>query len=206
MKFWNVTTRIVGFGPISWGRYLDDAPAGGKQTLKWDQDNCHRKFHANDEGQLQVPVIALKHAVTEAAKFDGRTIPGGGKKTYTKIFAQAATPVQARAFLADEKGKPYTYKDLKVETLHVPSDGTAGGGRRVFRAFPLLDKPWHVQFDFQVMDHRITKEVWREFLNISGLLVGLGRWRPQNRGAYGRYAVREIVKWEELDTSMLVED
>jgi hypothetical protein len=54
---------------------------------------------------------------------------------------------------------------------------------------PALETGWHLAFGFQVYDDLIDASQIREALDVAGLKVGLGGWRPE----YGRFVVRE---WE----------
>ena len=49
---------------------------------------------------------------------------------------------------------------------------------------------------FYVLDDIITESVFAQVLRSAGLLVGLGRFRPENRGFYGRFQV-DSIKWIE---------
>jgi hypothetical protein len=43
------------------------------------------------------------------------------------------------------------------------------------------------------LDETITEEVFKLHLEESGKFIGIGRFRPQNNGFYGRFKVNEIV-------------
>ena len=49
---------------------------------------------------------------------------------------------------------------------------------------------------FIILDDIITEDVFTQVLRSAGMLVGIGRFRPENRGFYGRFAV-ERVEWIE---------
>jgi len=51
---------------------------------------------------------------------------------------------------------------------------------------------------FYIFDDIITEEVFRQVLVSAGLVVGLGRFRPESRGFYGRFAVKSI-EWSEAE-------
>ena len=49
---------------------------------------------------------------------------------------------------------------------------------------------------FLVLDEKVTKDIFARVLELAGSLVGIGRFRPQNRGYYGRFQVNSM-EWVE---------
>ena len=151
------------------------------------------RLHTDEEGEVQIPAMALKHALTAAAQYSGITIPGGGKRTYTKLFTSAVVPVgMGRA------GIGVHVDDVTGEWLFVPSSGKTGDGSRVDKKFPVIPMGWEATFAFHIYDDRITEDVFKRFLRDAGLLIGLGRFRPQSGGFYGRFVI-DKVKWQKVD-------
>jgi len=90
---------------------------------------------------------------------------------------------------------PIKVDDVKSETLFVPSDGKPGGGKRVEKTFPLISS-WSGTIEYIILDDLITQDVFNRVLLASGTLIGIGRFRPRNRGYYGRFAI-DSVSWKE---------
>ena len=82
-----------------------------------------------------------------------------------------------------------------MDRIYANANGIRGSGKRVWRLFPRIDK-WKADVEFHVYDDLITKDVFEQVLGESGRFIGIGRFRPQNGGWYGRYAV-EKVKWSQ---------
>lgn len=80
--------------------------------------------------------------------------------------------------------------------VFVPSDGTAGSGRRVWKCYPMISQ-WTGEIDFYIADDTITEEVFTNVLRQAGQLIGVGRFRVRNRGNYGRFNVDEVI-WTEV--------
>ena len=70
------------------------------------------------------------------------SIPGQGKKTYTK-------KIEAGVLVAEPLVLRQKLKDIDGEWLHVPSDGRRGGTTRVEKCFPLI-REW--EGEVQVSD------------------------------------------------------
>jgi hypothetical protein len=145
-------------------------------------------MHMNDQGNVVIPPMALKNCIAEAAKFLGMQIPGKGKATYTKHF-------EAGVMVTDCIDLGIKADEVPGEWLFVPSDGKRGGGSRVEKCFPKIDK-WSGTVTFYVMDETITKDVFEKVLTEAGKFIGLGRFRPRNNGYYGRFTP---VKFEWLE-------
>jgi len=84
--------------------------------------------------------------------------------------------------------------NIKYEKLFVPSDGISGSGKRVFKHFPLIPS-WEAWAEFAILDDIIIKDVFKEHLQQAGMFIGIGRFRPQSNGAYGRFTV-EKFEWK----------
>jgi hypothetical protein len=53
-----------------------------------------------------------------------------------------------------------------------------------------------------ILDDIINEKVFTQVLRSCGLLVGIGRFRPEKRGFYGRFRV-DSVKWIEDGDAMI---
>jgi hypothetical protein len=84
-------------------------------------------------------------------------------------------------------------QDLKHAEVFVPSDGKPGGGKRVTKYFPTIHE-WEGTLTFHILDETIGPEVFEEVIRTAGLLIGIGVWRPRNRGMYGRFDLVNM-KW-----------
>ena len=78
------------------------------------------------------------------------------------------------------------------DELFIPSDGKKGGAKRVTKLFGRIDS-WAGTVRFHIIDDSITQDVFRETLEYSGLLVGIGRFRPERGGYYGRFEVQKVT-------------
>ena len=153
---------------------------GDYEKRTW-RDRCH----ANAQGHIIIPPMALCNSVKEAAKYLSIPIPGAARQTFTKHF-------EAGVLALDPIVLPVTLETVKPERLFVPSDGKRGGGRRVMKIFPRIDA-WEGKVTFHIMDDIITRDVFKQVVETAGQLIGIGRFRPRNMGYYGRF---ELVKME----------
>ncbi len=60
---------------------------------------------------------------------------------------------------------------------------------KVPRIFPVIPSGWKASAKILVLDESIPNEVLEQHLIDAGVFVGIGRWRAENRGLYGRFRV-----------------
>lgn len=66
------------------------------------------------------------------------------------------------------------------------------GRIRLLRTRAKFDPPWHCTFTADVDDELVSREQLERWLEIGGRRIGLGDWRPEKSGQYGRFRVTSI--------------
>ncbi len=158
-----------------------------KETHDDFEKRCWReRMHVDASGIVYIPSMSLKYAIDEACKRLALQVPGEGKTRYTKFF-------EAGYFLANPPSLGIKAEDVEGEWLWVSSTGKKGkdGGTRVRRCFPTMPK-WKAECEFILLDDKIPEDVFLKCLESAGLFVGIGRFRPENQGYYGRFKVAGI--------------
>ena len=139
-----------------------------KRTAKY-------RVHATADGFVEIPQTAIANAIKEGAKRLSLPIKGKRMQTYTKNF-------QAGVMVLEPIVLPVKADDVALERLFLSSDGRpGGGGKRVWRFYPRIDS-WKAVVKIGVFDDIITEDVFGKVLASAGQLVGIGRFRPENRG------------------------
>lgn len=177
-----VTLKSI--SPMSQSKHYDIPKLNKESSDAYEKRTWAERLHFTDDGEVFVPPMALKNALSEGAKRTNKTVPGKGKSTYTKHF-ESGVMVMEPMMLGIKKD------DVKGEWLFVPSDGIRGSGKRVLKCFPVIPE-WEGEAEFIVLDETITKEVFEEILAETGKFTGLGRFRPSKNGYYGRFAIEKI--------------
>lgn len=147
----------------------------------------------NEKGQVCLPAMSLKQSIDEAARKLGEKVPGRRGATYKGFFTSG--------FICDadvpiSNGKALTADDADMIMINANADGVRGSGKRVKRRFPMFNR-WHGVAAFTIVDDIITKEIFEHHLKIAGVIVGIGRYRPQVGGSNGRFRVTKI-EWQEI--------
>ena len=150
----------------------------------YEMRTWREKLHVTKDGEVFIPPMALKNALSEAAKFLAMKIPGKGNSNYTKHF-ESGLLITEPILLGIHKD------DVTHEVYFVPSNGERGGGKRVDKAFPVIPS-WKGSTTIFVLDDIIEKEVLKQVLEACGQFIGLGRFRPQRNGFYGRFAAKVV--------------
>ena len=64
---------------------------------------------------------------------------------------------------------------------------------RILRTRARFDLEWGCTFDIDADDELVSHEHLARWLDIAGRRIGLGDWRPEKSGEYGRFEAVEIV-------------
>ena len=174
--------------PYSQSRaYSHEVEKMPKETADAFEERTWRmKAHATPAGEIFIPPMSFKMGLDTAAKMLGRRIPGKGQSTYSKFF-------KSGVLCMDPVGLGIRHDTVPGDRIYANADGVRGSGKRVWRIFPRVDE-WEAEVGFHVLADEITEEVFEDHLVQAGAFVGIGRFRPENGGFYGRFEVAD-VKW-----------
>ena len=207
----NYVVNIFGRTPYSQSKPHRDEKLERETAEDYEARTWRSRLHVNSAGQIYIPAMAFKNCLAEAAKYLSMKVPGKGQATYTKsfeagiqviespvIYGKDGEPLLAKNCVSGDKTKDEpedkaTRPQIFGNWIFTPSDGVPGGGKRVYRCYPVIDDPWSCQVVITVADELITEDVLQMHLVTAGALIGIGRFRIRNRGTYGRF-VPEIVE------------
>lgn len=181
------TVKITGLAPYSASRSHETPKLDKERPDQYEDRTWPNKAHIED-GKVFIPPMAFKMGVDRAAKVSGLQIPGKGKSTYTKFF-ESGVVVMDPVFIADEA-------DMECERIHANADGVRGSGKRVWRKFPKFTN-WSGEVKFYIFANEIPNDVFEQMVNYSGMAVGVGRFRPEKGGFFGRYSCDSFT-WETM--------
>ena len=186
MKVYEVELKSM--SPISFGKFYTKEEGLTKESKETHDDYEKRTWmhrtHVNQDGNVIITPFAFKNCLDSAARYLGKQIPGKGKSTYTKRFVSGCLVLEPLVL-------PIKREEVKGEWRHVPADGMPGGTKRVMKCFPKIDS-WEGKVKFTILDEIITQEILKEHLEQAGMFIGIGSFRPANRGIYGRFKVVSI--------------
>ena len=181
--------HLKGMSPYSQSRAHLAEELNRETKDQYEIRTWREKCHANADGNIFIPPMAFKQSLDRAAQMLQLQIPGKGKTTYTKFFLSGIMCIEP-IVLPDKKDV------VRGERIHANADGKRGSGKRVWRTFPVVDQ-WKGDVKFHVIADEITKDVFEQCLTQCGSFVGIGRFRPENGGYFGRFTV-EKVDWQQI--------
>jgi hypothetical protein len=183
------TLTLVGLTPYSQSRQHDDPKLEGESHDAFDARTWRSKLNVatrNGAATIVLPAHGLQQSIAAAAKYSKRQIPGQGKATWTKKF-------EAGIALLEDPALNIHPASVSSITISANADGIRGSGRRVQRRFPIMAE-CRATFDIYILDPIITEPVFREMVEIAGMFIGIGRFRPEKGGTNGRFKI-EALAW-----------
>lgn len=172
-----VNVTIEGTTPILFNRFRDTAIEGKskKRTGALAESDIEDKLYKDEKGKVQLPSVYLKNCLVEAGK--NFKIQGGGKKTYSKIVAAT---VEIQPFMIEmDNGEMETFRISAVNPM------TKG---RMMTERPKFTK-WSATFEIVLNDPAVPVSVINEILEHAGKYVGVGDWRPEKKGMFGKFMI-----------------
>ena len=180
-----VNLVIEGVTPLQQSKeYTSNEAKGPNEThADYEKRTWMQRAHINENGNVFMPAGALKKAMIDAARYSGDQIPGQGKKTYTAKVSSGICVVSD--IVTNKKEKDIEKRDVFAGM----------NNKRVWKSFPTVTG-WTATTCLHVYDPILSPEVVTRILDTAGKFIGIGTWRPQNGGEYGRF---KIVKFEVSD-------
>jgi len=186
------TITITGIAPMTQSRQHDEPRLEGEQMNDYDIRTWRSKMTVEErDGKLTVviPAHGMHQCIAAAAKYSKRQIPGQGKATWTAKFTAGIALLDNPALNID----PATVNSI---TISANADGVRGSGKRVPRRFPVIPTGWSTTFDVYILDPIITEQIFREMMELAGMFIGIGQFRPQNGGTNGRFRLDKL-QWQD---------
>ena len=177
--------ELESISPYSQSKYYETEKLSKERPDDYEARTWRDRLHVNADGFVFIPPMAFKNCLSSVAKYLSIQIPGKGKATFTKH-------IEAGVLVTEALVLPVKKDDVAGEWYFVPSDGKRGGGKRVKRCFPVIPH-WQGAVSFHILDDTVTEDIFRQHLEEAGKFIGIGRFRPQNNGFYGRFKVNEVV-------------
>lgn len=177
-----IKVTIQGTTPLLFNRFRDVQIEGKskKRTGAIAEADIEDKLYLDENGKPQVPSVYLKNCITEAAK--QFKIPGKGKSTYSKIVGST---VDISPFYIDLDADKYEV--FRISAVNPMTKG------RMMVTRPKFDK-WSASFEILLNDNQVDVSVMNEILDHAGKYVGIGDWRPDKKGMFGKFMITSFKK------------
>ncbi len=170
-----LSVKIEGTSPLLQHRFdvVDVDLKSKKKNLKKNEDLVEEYLYMND-GKVCQPAEHIIAALKKAgAKFQ---IPGQGKLTYKNLVGSGVIIIDP--YMIEHENQNWISDRRPVVVQRA----------RIIRTRPKLEK-WALSFQIEYDDEEISKEVINELLVFAGKRVGIGDYRPEKGGPFGRFIV-----------------
>jgi hypothetical protein len=188
MRIEQLTYTISGLSPLLLnnprGMLMQSGAAPARQKkIPTPEEEAEGGTYRTAEGVLAVPAIAVRNAmITAAAGFKYKTRSWKGFVSHIEIRPAELLP------LFDSQGEPVTEYEIDLRRAVIKGRGA------VARARPLV-RDWRASFTFladtEMLPHDKPRELLKQFLLEAGARIGIGDYRPEKTGWFGRFAVLE---------------
>jgi hypothetical protein len=171
-----IETTIEGISPLLMHKYpMKDTDAKSKaKNQKQTEDDVESYLYLDHNKKLAQPSIHLISSLKKAgAKYQ---IPGQGKLTYKNLMGSGAV-------IIDPDMIPHIHQKWEIDRRPVVVQRS-----RIVRSRPVLNK-WKLEFAIEYDDEEIAVETLKELLDFAGRRVGIGDFRPEKGGSFGRFIV-----------------
>lgn len=178
-----VTFRVVGISPLLMNsaaafNEADDGKARTRRSIPPPAEEAEAGTYRLDNSALGFPAAAFKKTVVSAAK--GRKVGRLGLPGI--VLASVFETTELLPLFHPDTGDPlYDY------VIDIRGARPQGQGM-VRRARPRLDA-WACDVEFEYDEELISAELLADLLARGGRNVGIGNFRPEKSGRYGRFEV-----------------
>ena len=142
---------------------------------------CRRSLYLGPDGKPTLPEAALR-ALIEA----------GARKTRQGPLVREGLMIERVRFQYDVARYGATIEELVTRTQFVAL--VVVQRKRIPRARARFDCPWSVVGVADVDPELVDAEKLTAWLAIAGRRVGLGDWRPEKSGSFGRFDVESVTE------------
>lgn len=150
----------------------------GIKKIDSPEEEAAKKVYRDEKGNFYILSDAFRASIIgKGGGASGRRI---GKRSAISVCSGAIFSVEPRCILVD----PETQKPLKKYEIDTRRVVVMGQG--ILRSRPMFPK-WGTRLPFEIDTDFLTKEIVLELLNIAGKICGVGDYRPQKKGSFGRF-------------------
>jgi len=177
--------KLKSEGPYSQSKPIGVPKEDKEAAEAYDERTWMEHLHYDENDEVFIPPMAFKKVLDAAAARTGMKRKNKGQATFTKLFVSGVMVVDP-VMLGIRKD------EFECDMIYADSQGSKGStSKRVWRRYPTT-KAWEATVTFHVLDAEITEAIFKEHLETAGLFVGVGRFRPENGGYYGRFSIVEM--------------
>lgn len=193
-----IHVELTGITPLICNRFTDAAAMAASSGSRASSAAADRgtpleiaesKLYPGLNGKPMIPQPNLLRSIIDGGSF----FKVGKSQLTTKSSSSLYSCV-----MIDEAEIPLIHSQpWKVDSRAVVIPATKG---RILAHRPMFDD-WKLDFEIEIDLTQITEKLFRQVVDAAGNRIGLGDFRPQRKGPYGRYVV---THWAEVEQQVLL--
>ncbi len=183
--------EIQGVTPILMNRFKEDAevavssghsPAHNAGDRGTPRDEAEVGAYRDDDGYLYIPHTWIFSSLINAGKFHkiGRNKMTTAKSSLVPAYISVD---ELMIDLFDEEGNKITEFEVDSRSVRIPATGG-----RIMRHRARIDA-WKAKFTLEVDPQGVSENLMRTLVDDAGKKIGIGDFRPETRGAFGKFVV-----------------
>lgn len=192
-----ISVEIGGITPLLMNRFTEEAEVkisgGTSVSFRGDKgtprEQATPKRYSSDDGSLYIPGPNIFAAIIAAGSFHKA---GKSKLTTlkTSLIPAGLSVEELICPLIDDDGEPLTHWEVDSRSVVIPSTGG-----RIMCHRPRVDT-WRSRFTIDIDTEMFSPKLIRQIIDDAGKKIGIGDYRPQRKGPFGKFAV---TQWAALE-------
>lgn len=187
-----IKVEIAGVSPLLMNKFSEEAESrlrdGNSSAIRSRQDEprieAAKVAYMDSEGSLVFPASSVFRAIIEA----GKHIKTGRKQLTTQRDSLIPAYLSIVEYML-----PFGTKHFEVDSRSVVNPAT---GMRNIRHRPLIPVGWKLSFSVVFNEEKFSAGLIRDLVDTAGMCCGLGDFRPNRKGTFGKFVV---TRWEEQE-------
>jgi hypothetical protein len=152
----------------------------GKKKIPTPEEEADRGVYRDEKG-IYLPAVAFQRAMIRACS--GKKV---GKTSAKSVVSGAVLIVQEKCYLVDPRTKkPLTKWEVDIRRVVVQ------GRDAIMRSRPLFPV-WATRVSFEINTDYVAPAALDPIMTEAGIMVGVGDYRPEHTGPFGRFEAKRI--------------
>lgn len=183
----NYKVTIEGISPLLINRFSENAEVSetikrsGKKDYGTPREQAEKTAYKDEDGKIWIPSIWIKGAITTISS--DYKIPGS-RKSLKSIIGGTILPI-------DEKC--YFTPNLNIKDIEIDSRPVVIQRARVMRHRARIEN-WRLSTEFFLDESLLDEKTFNQLICEAGKRSGIGDYRPQKGGPFGRFVLVEFKK------------
>ena len=178
-----ISFKIIGITPLLQNNpvnFIGKSETESMTTKKKSYDDAEEaalRIYKDDNGNFLHPAESFKKSMVKAVT--GRRV---AKQAAPGVIKGLVFNVEPYCIILDGKGKPKTKYTIDRRSVVIPTTKA-----RILRCRPCWQLPWQMMLAIEIDTSFIDRQFIFEALSMAGRTVGIGDFRPEKNGSFGRF-------------------